>query len=238
MVLAIAALLAGVFSVLAPCVLPLLPAMLAPSAQSQRRSIWWLLTGLGTSIALFSVLLKSTTALISVPVAVWSAISGLIVMLFGVTLLWPQAWEWLMQQTGLAVATQRRSAQAAQRRGRLGDLLFGASLGPVFSVCSPTYALIVAVILPQTPLAGLTYLAIYLLGLLAMLALVGAMGRRLVGRLRWGVDPQGSFRRVVGVILVVFGILLVTGLDKSISSWLVNQGWFDWQVALEEQLRP
>ena len=64
MALFIASLLAGVFSVLAPCVLPLVPVMIAPSAQKQKRSVWWLLTGLGLSIIVFSILLKSTTALL------------------------------------------------------------------------------------------------------------------------------------------------------------------------------
>lgn len=234
--LLIASLLAGVFSVLAPCVLPLLPVMIAPSAQGQKRSVWWLLIGLGLSIILFSILLKSTTALLSVPTHVWSVVSGVIIILFGATLVVPQAWELLMLKTGLAVAVQRRSADASTRRGRLGDMLFGASLGPIFSVCSPTYALIVAVILPAEPLRGLLYLAVYVIGLLGMLALVALLGRRVVRALGWGLNPRGAFRRVIGVVLIALGVLVVTGLDKTISSWLVGQGWFDWQVQLESWL--
>ena len=224
MALFIASLLAGVFSVLAPCVLPLVPVMIAPSAQKQKRSVWWLLTGLGLSIIVFSILLKSTTALLGVPPQVWSVISGVIVVLFGVTLVAPRAWEWLMMRTGLAVAAQKQSAGASARRGRFGDLLFGASLGPIFSVCSPTYALIVAVLLPADPLKGALYLVAYVVGLLAMLALVALLGQRLVRALGWGLNPRGAFRRVLGAVLIVFGVLIITGLDKEISAWLVGQG--------------
>ena len=234
--LLIASLLAGVFSVLAPCVLPLVPVMIAPSAQTKKRSIWWLLTGLGLSIIVFSILLKSTTALLGVPPQVWSVISGVIVVLFGVTLVAPRAWEWLMMRTGLAVAAQKQSAGASARRGRFSDLLFGASLGPIFSVCSPTYALIVAVLLPADPLRGALYLVAYVVGLLAMLALVALLGQRLVRALGWGLNPRGTFRRVLGAVLIVFGVLIITGLDKEISAWLVGQGWFDWQVQVENWL--
>ena len=236
MALFIASLLAGVFSVLAPCVLPLVPVMIAPSAQKQKRSVWWLLTGLGLSIIVFSILLKSTTALLGVSPQVWSVISGVIVVLFGVTLVAPRTWEWLMMRTGLAVAAQKQSAGASARRGRFGYLLFGASLGLIFSVCSPTYALIVAVLLPADPLRGALYLVAYVVGLLAMLALVALLGQRLVRALGWGLNPRGAFRRVLGAVLIVFGVLIITGLDKEISAWLVGQGWFDWQVQVENWL--
>ena len=234
--LLIASLLAGVFSVLAPCILPLLPVMIAPSAQKQKRSIWWLLAGLGLSIIIFSILLKSTTALLGVPAHVWSVVSGVIIILFGVTLVAPQAWDWLMLKTGLALAAQKQSAEVSAKRGRLGDLLFGASLGPIFSVCSPTYALIVAVLLPADPLQGMIYLLAYVAGLLVMLALVAALGRRIVRALGWGLNPHGIFRCVLGLVLIMIGILVATGLDKDLSAWLVGQGWFDWQVQLENWL--
>ncbi|MDO4684698.1 MAG: cytochrome c biogenesis protein CcdA [Candidatus Saccharibacteria bacterium] len=234
--LLIASLLAGVFSVLAPCVLPLLPVMIAPSTQKEKRSVWWLLAGLGLSIIIFSILLKSTTALLSVPAQVWSVVSGVIIILFGITLVAPQVWEWLMLKTGLALAVQKQSVGTSAKRGRLGDMLFGASLGPIFSVCSPTYALIVAVLLPADPLQGMLYLLAYVIGLLGMLALVAVLGRRVVRVLGWGLNPHGLFRRVLGVVLIILGILVVTGLDKTISSWLVSQGWFDWQVQLESWL--
>ena len=115
-------------------------------------------------------------------------------------------------------------------------MLFGASLGPIFSVCSPTYALIVAVILPSDPLPGVLYLLAYVAGLLGMLALVAAVGKRLVRALGWGLNPHGIFRRVLGLALIILGLLIVTGLDKQLSSWLVSQGWFDWQVQLENWL--
>lgn len=234
--LLIASLLAGVFSVLAPCVLPLLPVMIAPSTQKEKRSVWWLLAGLGLSIIIFSILLKSTTALLGVPAQVWSVVSGVIIILFGITLVAPQVWEWLMLKTGLALAVQKQSVGTSAKRGRLGDMLFGASLGPIFSVCSPTYALIVAVLLPADPLQGMLYLLAYVIGLLGMLALVAVLGRRVVRALGWGLNPHGLFRRVLGVVLIILGILVVTGLDKTISSWLVSQGWFDWQVQLESWL--
>lgn len=236
--LIIASLGAGIFSVLAPCVLPLLPAMLAPSAQQKKhqRSVIWLLTGLGVSVLLFSILLKSTTALLDVPSSFWSIISGLIIMLFGVSLVAPSLWDWVMIKTNSALRAQKNVSRAGRGSGWLGDVIFGASLGPVFSVCSPTYALIVAVILPQSPATGLVYLISYLIGLLGMLGLIAILGRAIIDKLKWSLNPHGAFRKGVGLVLVLFGLLIATGIDKSISAWLLEQGLFDWQIQIEDWL--
>lgn len=68
MSLAVLAFLAGVLSVLAPCVLPVLPVMLGGglSARARYRPI---VIGVSTAvcITLFTVLLKVSTAFINVP---------------------------------------------------------------------------------------------------------------------------------------------------------------------------
>ncbi len=234
MILVIVSFIAGAFSVLAPCILPMIPVLLARGVNANRRSAWWVIGGLVSSIFLFSILLKSTTLLIDIPQSAWSVISGVIVAIFGVTMAFPRLWERVSER--LSLRAQQGMAAAGKERGRWGDVLLGASLGPVFSACSPTYLLIVAVILPQEPLAGVGYLLVFLAGLAMALGLVAALGSGLVRRLGWSMDPDGIFRRSVGVVLIVVGVMLATGFDKSILSWLVSQGWFDWQVELESRL--
>ena len=235
MMLAIASLVAGLLSVLAPCVLPMIPILLARTAGGERqRSPWWVIGGLAVSITLFSIVLKSTTLLIDVEASVWAAISGAIIIAVGITMALPQLWERVSERWNLRA--QHGLAEASRHRGRLGDILLGASLGPVFSACSPTYLLIVAVILPAQPIEGLLYLLIFVSGLVGGLALIARLGSSMITRLGWGLDPNGTFRRAVGIALIFFGLLILTGLDKIILAWLVTNGWFDWQVALESLL--
>lgn len=232
--LLIASLIAGMFSVLAPCVIGILPVLLARSAGGEKsRSIWWILGGLAGSIFVFSILLKSTTLLIDVPDVVWRSISGAIIVIFGATLLWPSLWEKFAIFSGLALRSQQLLAGSSKRRGRLGDILIGASLGPIFSACSPTYLLIVAAILPANPVDGIIYLLVYLFGLLAMTGLVVTMGKRLISRLGWGLDPNSKFRKSLGAILIMIGVMISLGLDKELLAWLITNGWFDWQIGIE-----
>ena len=231
--------LAGALSVLAPCVVGLLPVLvgrsLAPGSRAHSATL--VIVGLCASIFTFSLLLKASTLFIAVPQRVWQVVAGVILIGFGVVSLAPQLWDAVAGRLRLAEIGDRGARSGMGRQSRAGDVLLGASLGPVFSACSPTYAVIVAVILPATPAEGVVYLLAYVAGLAAMMAVVVAGGRRAVRALGWGVDPHGWFRRVLGVLFILFGVIIATGLDKELLSFVVENGWFDWQIRVEDGLR-
>ncbi len=68
--------IAGVLTILAPCVLPVLPVVLAGSVTEKK---WWypyLVTlSLAVSVVLFTVLLKASTLLIDIPSSFWKILS-------------------------------------------------------------------------------------------------------------------------------------------------------------------
>jgi len=237
MTLLIVSFLAGVLTILAPCVVSIIPVLLARGASGKRsRSAFWVIFGLCISIIIFTVLLKATTIFIDVPTEVWRSISGGIVLLFGIFTLFPSLWEGIVLKTRFIFGAQATMGKASKHTGVWGDILIGASLGPVFSACSPTYALIVATILPVSPLVGLGYLIVFVLGLALMLSLIALFGSALVRKLGWSLNPRGIFRRVLGVVLIIVGLLILTGFDKTILGWLVEQGWYDFQIQFESGL--
>ncbi len=67
---------AGILTILAPCVLPVLPVVLAGSVTEKK---WWypyLVTlSLALSVVLFTVLLKASTLLIDIPPSFWKILS-------------------------------------------------------------------------------------------------------------------------------------------------------------------
>ncbi len=237
MELFIASFLAGVLTVLAPCVVSILPILLARSVDGEaKRSPLAVIIGLSASIIIFTVLLKATTLFIGIPPQVWQIISGGIIAIFGLVTLFPSIWEWVVLRTRFVFGTQELLGKANKQRGFLGDALLGASLGPVFSACSPTYALLVAVVLPVQPITGLLYLVVFVAGLALMLWLIAIFGQKFVKRLGWSINPRGWFRRTLGIVLIVVGVLILTGFDKTLLSWLVESGAYDFQLQLETGL--
>jgi cytochrome c-type biogenesis protein len=235
--------LAGVLTAAAPCVLPLLPVVVGGSVLSGAvdgsRSIRHPLTivaSLAVSIIVFSLLLKATTALLGVPDAVWSIFAGGIVVLFGITLVWPSIWDRIVTMTGIQAASARMMNRSRDETGVKRDILLGAALGPVFNSCSPTYALIIAVTFPASFAQGFAYLVAYAAGLALVLLAISLFGRAMVDRLNWLSDPDGTFRKVIGVIFIAVGLGVILGLDKELQAWILENGWYDPIKGIEDSL--
>jgi cytochrome c-type biogenesis protein len=228
---------AGIMTILAPCVMPILPVILTRNVSTgQKRSAIWIILGLSVSVIIFSVLLKATTLFIDIPQTIWSLISGVIILIFGIATLFPELWTKISLWSGLEAKSQKSLSTASRQQGIFGDIVLGASLGPVFSACSPTYALIIVVVLPSSPILGLLYLIMFVIGLALMLGLVAVFGGKIIGKLGWSLKPNGVFRNTLGVILVITGILIMSGLDKTLLTILVENGWYDFQLYIEQLL--
>ncbi len=215
---------AGVLTTLAPCVLPLLPVIVGGSVappQGVRRALV-VTASLGVSVTVFTLLLQASTSLIGVPRSVWQSLSGGLLIVLGLTQLLPTAWEHVATRLGLGSMSGQRLAGANARGGWLGAVLTGAALGPVFSSCSPLYGYLVVTLLPAEPAQGFVLLLAYVIGLCGTLLLVALAGQRLIRRLRWAADPFGWFRRGIGALMVLVGLLVLTGGDRALQAWVIE----------------
>ena len=174
MTLLLVSFIAGVLTVLAPCILPLLPVIIGGSVSDvhSRLKPYIITASLAISIIVFTLLLKASTLLIEIPGYVWGYVSGVVLILIGLFLTFPQIWERLSFLSSANASSQRMMSSGFQKQSYMGDIVVGAALGPVFSTCSPTYFLILATILPASFALGMVYLIAYTLGLSVMLLLI------------------------------------------------------------------
>lgn len=245
MALLVLSFIAGVFTVAAPCVLPLLPVIVGGAlvdSDKEKPERQWLrpliiAVSLAISVIVFTLLIKASTSLLGIPQTVWQIISGVIVLVLGISFVWPSIWESLSAKTGLFNRSNQVLGKAYAKKGFASPILIGASLGPVFSSCSPTYALIVATVLPVSFAEGLIYLIAYAAGMSATLLLVAYLGQAVVSKLNWLSDPNGWFRRLVGALFIVVAVSVIFGLDKKLQTFVLEQGWYDPISNLEKSLR-
>lgn len=236
--------MAGALTVLAPCILPLLPVIIGGTSLNSEgnetsgvRHALIICISLAISVLVFSLLLKASTLLLGIPQFAWQAISGIIVILFGINLIFPMLWAKVSIKLGIENKSNRFLGQSSKKKGIMRDVLIGAALGPVFASCSPTYALIVATILPQSFINGLIYLAIYCLGLASVLLAIGVAGQSLVSKLGWATNPNGWFRKTLGIIFIITGLVVIFGLDKQIQTLIIESGLYDPIKRFEQRLR-
>lgn len=233
-------LIAGMLTILAPCILPIIPIIIGTSLkEAQDKSFkkpLVIISSLAVSIVVFTLLLRASTILLDIPDYYWRNISGAIVILFGITMVWPNLWEQIMLRLGIANASNRLLARASSKKGLAGDILIGAALGPVFTSCSPTYALILATVLPVSLSSGILYLVAYALGLAIMLLIAAWLGSKLITKFGWAIDPKSKFRKVIGLLFIVVGLSFITGWDRQLQTWLIDRGIYDPISEIERSL--
>ena len=101
MFLLVVSFVAGILTVLAPCVLPLLPIIIGGSVSGAKRNPYVITASLASAIVIFTVALKFSTLFINIPPSVWSTISGIILVLFGLITVFPGWWEKINLKLGL-----------------------------------------------------------------------------------------------------------------------------------------
>ncbi|MBC7581903.1 cytochrome c biogenesis protein DipZ [Aeromicrobium sp.] len=242
MFLLISSFLAGVLTSLAPCILPLLPVIIGSSVLSEgdekanRRKPFIIVTSLIVSVIAFTLLLKVSSIATGINPDVLLYLSGGLVVIIGVAMLFPMLWVRMSAAVGFEHSSNKFLGKAYQQKGTTGAVLTGAALGPVFSSCSPVYALILATILPVNLAQGLVYIVVYALGLGVALIAIALLGKRLTSKIGWAVNPNGVFRKVLAVILILVGLLVATGLDARFQVWAAEH--IPGVSSIEERLLP
>jgi len=230
MLLLLISFIAGILTVLAPCILPLLPVIIGRSITDttpSRKRLFVVVASLGISVILFTLLLKASSLLIDIPQDFWKWISGGIIFLFGLTMVFPNLWEKFSFANTLSVKSNKVLTKGYQKNSVWGDVIIGASLGPIFSACSPTYFVILATVLPVSLFLGITYLFTYVLGLSLALIVVALLGERIMAKVGKVSDPRGWFKKIFGVIFILVALAIISGYDKKLQISLLDAGFLD-----------
>jgi cytochrome c biogenesis protein CcdA/thiol-disulfide isomerase/thioredoxin len=224
MYLLIGAFIAGLLTVLAPCVLPLLPIIIGGSVtgdtKDKRRPLI-IAVSLAISLIIFTLLLKATTIFINVPPQFITYFSGGVIIALGILTLFPFFYAKLIAKVGIESSTQKALGKSFQNKNSIvGPIVTGAVLGPVFSSCSPVYAYILASVLPVDFGKAIAYIISYVLGLSLLLLLIGYYGQRFIGKLKFASNPRGWFQKVIGVIFILVGVLVITGGSQGLQTYI------------------
>jgi cytochrome c-type biogenesis protein len=219
------AFLAGVLSVLSPCVLPLLPIVLGTAQSEHRLGPVALASGLSVSFTVIGLFVATIGFAIGLDTDVFRAISALLLITVGVVLLVPR----LQQQVAVAagpvgnwVDDRIGGFSATSLWGQFG---LGVLLGAVWVPCvGPTLgaASILAAKGEDLGQVALTMLA-FGVGAALPLMVLGFVSREAMMRWRGRLMEAGKGGKVLfGVLLIAVGLLVATGADKRVEAFLVD----------------
>ena len=219
------AFLAGVLSVLSPCVLPLLPIVLGTAASEHRLGPIALAAGLALSFVTIGLFIATVGFAIGLDADVFRAISAMLLIAIGLVLLVPKL------QAQFALVASPVGNWVDERLGGIGTGGFGGQfalglmLGGVWSPCvGPTLGA-ASILAAKGENLGQVALTMFVFGLGAALPLMllGFLSREAMMRCRGRMMEAGKGgKMLLGVVLVAIGLIVATGLDKRIETMLVD----------------
>ena len=201
-------LLAGVITAISPCVLPVLPILLAGSATGPPRRPYAIVAGLVASFTVFTLFAAALLDALGLPDDFLRNLALVLLFLVAATLLFPRLGELV------SVPLSRLARRPAGDLG--GGFLLGASLGLVFVPCAGPVLAAVAVIAADRDVGadGFVLTLAYAAGAgLPMLA-VALAGQRALARTKTLQARAAAVRRGLGAVIAATALAIVLELDR------------------------
>jgi cytochrome c-type biogenesis protein len=219
------AFLAGVLSILSPCVLPIIPIALGTAASDRRWGPVALAAGLAVSFVAIGLFVATIGHSIGLGEQAFRKLGAVLIIAVGALLVLPGV------QARLAVAgapiVQWTDQHFGHPRGSgmAAPFWLGVLLGAVWSPCvGPTLgaASLLAAQGRDLPLVAVTMLS-FGVGAAVPLVALGMASREWLTSWRGRLVSAGrGLRAALGLLLVAIGAMVLAGLDKSIETALVD----------------
>lgn len=216
---------AGGLSTLSPCVLPILPVILATAVAAHRLGPMALAAGLTLSFTVVGVFLASVGVGLGLDETIFRTVAAVLLVAFGIVLLSSQL------QTKFAVATSGLSGAGQSLLSKVsldglpGQFVLGLLLGIVWSPCvGPTLGATVT-LASQGQSLGQVSLMMLAFGIGASMPLMalGMLSREAMVKVRGKMLSAGKVgKQALGGIMLLFGGMILTGIDKIFEAWVLQ----------------
>ncbi len=219
------AFLAGLLSILSPCVLPLLPIVLGSAAAEHRLAPMALAAGVALSFVAIGLFIATIGYSIGLNAELFRTASAVLMVLVGIVLAAPPLQVRLAAAGGPVSDWAERNLSGFSTQGVGGQFGVGLLLGAVWSPCvGPTLGAASVLAAQGRDLGQVAaIMALFGLGAATPLLLLGSLSRQALMRWRDRLARGGkTAKSALGVLLVLVGVLIVTGYDKQLEAALVE----------------
>lgn len=225
------AFVAGVVTILSPCVLPLLPIILASTALEGRSRPIGLIIGFAVFFTAITLLLSVFVRQFAVSPDVHRTCAAIIFIVLGFVLAIPSLKAAFEMKTSRVMG--RFASTGRETTGFGGGFITGAGLGLAWTPCvGPIMASVITLALNQqtTTASALTAIA-FSLGTAIPMGIVVLLGSRTYNRLGFLKRHSALIQQAMGVLILFVGLAIWFGVDRSIQTVLFQ--WFPgWDSAL------
>lgn len=216
------AFLAGMLSILSPCVWPLVPVVMS-SATTTRFGPYALALGLSLSFALAGSLLSFFLVSFQLDPELFRYLAAVMLILVGLPLVIKRLGDWLTLHLSRFTAGFDVGSGEGHWSGQFG---VGFLLGFVWLPCvGPTLGAAIALAsMGQELLMAFTVMFVFGSGTALVLLIAGLLSRSALKKMTPQLASNAVFaKKLLGWMLLLLGFLTLTGLDKVLETWAM--GW-------------
>jgi cytochrome c biogenesis protein CcdA len=213
---------AGVLTALSPCVLPLLPIVVGGAMQQHRAAPLLMGLGMTTAFAMGGWLLGAIGPALGIDPQWMHQAAAISLILFGLALWFEPLTRMISRMVQpLAITADLMAEEIGQKRSPVAAFFFGGLLGLAWSPCAgPMLVSSVALVTSGRDAAlGALLLGLFGLGAATPMVLAAYASRAGFKRLRnWAMGNNRRLRLDFGLLAIISGTILATGLDKMIAT--------------------
>ncbi len=227
---------AGLLTLINPCVLPVLPIILASALSADRRGPLALALGMSLSFVVFGMIVATVGHAIGLTETTLSNIAATLMVLFGLVLVVPAfSRQFETATAGFAAGADTR-LHGVDLSGLRGQFLGGTLLGAVWSPCiGPTLGGAIALASQgESLLRSATIMIAFAAGVSTLIIGLGYGAGHLIRSEGLRTFAQRS-KPLIGVLFIAVGVMILLRVHHIIEAWAVRSLpiWFqDLSVAL------
>lgn len=228
------AFLAGILTIAAPCILPMLPIILGASVgQKTKMRPLFIVLGFVVSFAAASLILSALVTHLGLSQNFIRSIAIVMLVIFAFFMIWPLPFELLTAK--LSGFINKASEVGSSRKGNSGAFILGLVLGIVWTPCAgPVLGTILTLVATQGTTGKATLLVIvYALGAGVPMLAIAYGSQWLTTKVRGLVKYSARLQQVFGVLILLLAIAMYFQYDTVIENKLTS---FFPQSGLEQKL--
>ena len=240
MILYLLAYLGGVLTIVSPCILPVIPFVLARADRPFLRNGLPMLIGMSLAFAVVATLASVAGGWVVSANQYGRGAALILLAVFGLTLVFPELADRLMRPL---VAVGARMSQSASEPGEdslVAPFVLGIATGFLWAPCAgPVLGLILTGAALQGANAGTALLLlVYAAGAATSLALALLVGGRVFAAMKRSIGAGEWIRRGVGVAVLAAVVAISLGLDTGFLTNLSLGSTTSLEQALLDRLHP
>ena len=222
-ILILYAFIAGIVTILAPCIWPLLPIILSSSSTGGKRKPIGISLGVMITFGFFTLTISYLEKVVPIDTNIFRICAAFLIAFLGLTLLIPKINEKI---EGIISRISSQFFPKAQKSttGFLNGLITGFSLGIVWTPCSgPIFATIATLAATQKVNLNVIFITLaYIIGIGLPLFILTTLGTKFFQNIKVVNHHLDFIQKVFGIIVLLSAFGILTNFDKVVYANILN----------------